>query len=212
MTVKGISGRRLADSCITTRIILGLIFLLGSNLCLGQAGIKGQTPYNRWEKITVEEFLELKKQKEAIIPRDIKEHKVLVVGLSKERFTKLYRDAIVRSLLYHNIDTTIHQPDSIFLNIIYRHESEKEFNRWARSYVKSFARLSIKAKFVTDANVAAMEVDKYKYSLNFDFLAEFESDTSGGEFGTIVYFLDRATGRTFEPFYPKNRGILELLF
>ncbi len=211
MTVKGTSGWGLRDSSVTTRVILGLIFLSGSNLCLGQAGIKGQTPNNRWEKITLEEFLELKKQKEAIIPRDIKEHKVLVVGFSKERFTKLYRDAIVRSLVYHDIDTTVHQPDSIFLKSIYPHNSEQDFNRWARSYVKSLARLSIEAKFVNDVNVAAMKVDKYKYSLNFDFLAEYEPDKSA-EFGTIVYFSDRATGRKFEPFYPKKYSILELLY
>lgn len=159
----------------------------------------------------MEEFLELKKQKEAIIPRDIKEYKVLVVGFSKERFTKLYRDAIVRSLVYHDIDTTVHQPDSIFLKSIYPHNSEQDFNRWARSYVKSLARLSIEAKFVNDVNVAAMKVDKYKYSLNFDFVSEIKSEESG-EFGTIVYFSDRATGRKFEPFYPKKYSILELLY
>lgn len=190
-------------------------------LFLGHSAISGlcQVTNNRWDRLTKDEFKQLKQQRDKFIPADIKKNKVVVIKYNQRRIAELKRMATIKSFLNNGIDTTTIIHDSILYNWNkqeiekYKKELEKSSTKLAESLKRKLKAKGISSVICDEDSINNLSLNECRYSLNLLFITDRKSMSR--EFGWVMfytcYFYDRIDGSAFEVFLPFNYSLFDLM-
>ena len=188
-------------------ILILLVFLSATD-------VVGQSPLNRYDRLTKEEFSELKKDKNLFVPTDFRADTVIVVKYAPGRLTQLQRIARFNEFARNGEDTTGYTDEKFFgskqVQKGQRHMEELAVEL-PKDLSKALEKKGVQTMIVDEVALQAKNRHFDKYWLTTVFVCE-QNEPHGV---WIVWrsnrIYDPRTKKFYEIFCPTNYDLIDLV-